>query len=322
MHLPEHLQLAIEAEIEISNQKEILEARKDLTERYRNKISIKGGLMASLEHRLSYLVTRMPATFSSLRHVFQELKRRQPLQPIKSLLDLGAGPGTAMWAATEVLEELETVTLFEKDSDLISIGKRLAQHSEKTAINQAIWEQGDLEHIQKTDHFDLITLSYSIGELPFPAMTSLIDKCWNLTNHFLVVIEPGTPAGFERIKLIRTRLIELGAFITAPCPHANVCPMGKNDWCHFSERVERTALHRKLKEGALGYEDEKFSYIIVSKTPCELPKGRIIRHPIKHSGHLSLTLCTENEIKQTTISKKNGEDYKKAKKSCWGDSFP
>ncbi len=70
-------------------------------------------------------------------------------------------------------------------------------------------------------------------------------------------------AGFETIRKARTTLISMEEHILAPCPHQGPCPMTENDRCHFAERVERTSLHRKMKEGTLGYEDEKYSSVIL-----------------------------------------------------------
>src|SRR5262249_25331226 len=138
----------------------------------------------------------------------------------------------------------------------------------------------------------------------------------------LLVIEPGTPVGFERIRMIRRQLIEWGACMVAPCPHTLRCPMEGGDWCHFAARVERTSLHRKLKGGTLGYEDEKYSYVAVSKEPCPLPTARILSEPSRHSGHVTLKLCTRDEwIQHPILSRKQGDRYKQAKKASWGDSF-
>ena len=71
----------------------------------------------------------------------------------------------------------------------------------------------------------------------------------------------------------------------------------------------------------MGYEDEKFSYLIVSRIPVSVPQMRILRPPMKRSGHISLNVCTEEGLKIKTLSRKDKEKYVLAKKSDWGDSL-
>lgn len=322
MQIPELLQQAIEREVERFGLRKVMEAREELTERYRTRQPEKQSFMTVEAHRCSYLVTRLPATYAAIYTVLQEIRNRMPTLTVRSILDLGAGPGTAMWAACEVFPELETITLIEKDQELIKLGKRLGAYSSQLPITQAQWLSGDLKEMKELPKSDLIILSYSIGELPESTIPSLIETCWTHTQQLLVVIEPGTPIGFEGIRAIRRQLIGLNSHMVAPCPHTVACPMAHGDWCHFSARVERTSLHRRVKSGALGYEDEKFSYVAVSKDPCQLPETRILRHPLKRSGHIILTLCTDEGVKKPTISKKEGDLYKIAKQAEWGSPFP
>ena len=92
------------------------------------------------------------------------------------------------------------------------------------------------------------------------------------------------------------------------------------DWCHFSQRVERTSQHRQLKGGALGYEDEKFSYLVAARIDAPSAAARIVRHPGKHSGHVQLVLCTtEGKIENRTVTRSNKKAYKRARKAEWGD---
>lgn len=51
---------------------------------------------------LAYGATRLPACYAALRRVLGEVKARMPSWRPDSMLDFGAGPGTATWAAQEV----------------------------------------------------------------------------------------------------------------------------------------------------------------------------------------------------------------------------
>jgi len=135
----------------------------------------------------------------------------------------------------------------------------------------------------------------------------------------LVVIEPGTMKGSAHIRAVRQQLLDLGGQLIAPCPHKLACP---SDWCHFAARVERTRLHRQIKGGALGYEDEKFSYVIAAKEGAFACENRVVRHPIKGSGHVKLTLCTQDgKWEERIVSKKHGPLYRQARDADWGDSI-
>ena len=81
----------------------------------------------------------------------------------------------------------------------------------------------------------------------------------------------------------RDILLREGAFLLAPCPHSGPCPLQSPDRCHFSCRVSRSRLHRMLKGGEAPYEDEKFTYLIFSRTPGT-PTGRIIRRAQRLPG--------------------------------------
>jgi ribosomal protein RSM22 (predicted rRNA methylase) len=321
MALPSALQLAIDRMMESLGSYQLTEAREELTERYRFRSPSHRQLMATDKQRQAYIVARLPATYAAIQATLKAVQKRKTF-PIKSVLDLGAGPGTALWVVCEQFPEIEKITLIEKDAAIARLGQQLAQASEHPAIRSADWQTADLEQLSTLPPHDLILLSYSIGEINPHKILPLMDVCWQAAQQLLVVIEPGTPVGFEHIRFIRQQFIEWGAHLVAPCPHQLACPMTQGDWCHFAARVERSSLHRRLKGGSLGHEDEKFSYVAASKTQSPLPSSRVLRRPLHHSGHVVLTLCTPEGVQQPTLSKKRGELYKQARKVEWGDTFP
>ena len=276
-----------------------------VSEKYRS--SGKGQL--SLGEVEAYLQARMPATAAALSHVLNEVASRITI-PVKSLLDLGAGPGTGLLAAREVFPDLEQVTLVEKNESMIKKGKELVD---------ANWVKADMEEFIPGAH-DLVLFAYSFGEIRESSQIQALKRAWDAAR-ILVIVEAGTPRGFSTILKAREQLIEWKGEMIAPCPNMKKCPMQGEKWCHFSVRLERTREHRQLKGGKLGWEDEKFSYVAFSKDPIECAEARIIGHPHIRTGNVALQLCTKEGLLEKTISKREGALYKKGRKAKWGDPF-
>jgi ribosomal protein RSM22 (predicted rRNA methylase) len=164
---------------------------------------------------------------------------------------------------------------------------------------------------------DLVIVSYALGEIG----PGVIARAWKATRQVLVVIEPGTPFHFRGVLAAREYLIAEGAFIAAPCPHASACPMSGTDWCHMPARVERTSLHRRLKGAELPYEDEKFSYVIATRTPVDRAAARIVRRPEIQKGFVALTLCTPEGLRRQGVPRSQRDDFKRARKVGWGAAW-
>ena len=294
---------------------DVLCAARELSEAYRRG---SGTRLSGSTQALAYSIARMPATYAAIRRVLGEVAPR--LSPARSLLDLGGGPGTAMWAAAECFPLLERITTVERDPAMVELGRSLAMESGHAVVRQAVWRVEDLGRTDPGEH-DLVVLGYVLAELSAAQATSLLRRIWPAAQT-LVVVEPGTPAGFERVLAARSFLLESGAGLVAPCPHQLQCPMAAAaDWCHFAQRVERTSLHRLAKGGSLGHEDEKFSYVAAIRGQVVLPHARIVRHPMKHPGHVQLTLCTEGRLQRETVAKSQKDRYRAARKAEWGDAW-
>jgi ribosomal protein RSM22 (predicted rRNA methylase) len=270
-------------------------------------------------HRAAYLVTRLPATYAVLSRVLEEAKLRIPELRVTSMLDLGAGPGTAMWAVAELFPELAQAVSIEGSTEWIAIGRQLASKSQRESIRSAEWRQGSVAGPLPAGSFDLVTFSYVLNELRPSERAQVVRGAWERTSRLLLIAEPGTPAGFEYVREVRRELIAGGAQMVAPCPHAGECPMHDDDWCHFATRVQRSSEHRAAKSAELGYEDEKYSYMVFGREPVDLTGGRVLRYPRKHSGHVDFEVCTSEGLKRVTLSRKQGDTYKQARATEWGD---
>ncbi len=267
----------------------------------------------------AYAAYRMPATYSAVRAA---LRGFSPAQPPETLLDIGGGTGAAVWAALDAFPALREITVLDQVDAALAFGKKLAFASASSAFRSAVWRQHRFG-VEPLPTADLATVSYVLGELAPAERRDLVTAAMAAAP-VVVIVEPGTPAGYERIIEARTALIEAGRSIVAPCPHQAACPIVPGrDWCHFGARVNRSALHRRIKDADLSYEDEKFSYVVgVPGEGSSALGGRVLRRPTQRKGLVSLHLCQpDGTIADRIVTKRHGDDYRRARDISWGDLF-
>jgi ribosomal protein RSM22 (predicted rRNA methylase) len=292
--LPQELSEAIQKLSSAFPTDELAAAAARVSEAYRRGLP---PLLDTAVMRAAYAATRLPATYASLERAAAEL----PFTP-ESWLDLGAGPGAAAWVAPC----LATLVDANPHWDDLRPARRIC---------------ADLERLPELQAHDVVSLCYVLNELPPSVRPRLLDEAWRLARKALILVEPGTPQGFASILEARRQLLEAGARLLAPCPHEAGCPMEGGDWCHFAVRVERSRLHRQLKGGSLGYEDEKFCYLVAVQGDPPRARARILRHPEVRPGWIGLILCTETGIGRQAVRRRDGL-WKAARKASWGDAWP
>lgn len=316
--LPAELRHALDAMVARHREQDLARSAGLLTARYRRPV--REPVLRSATDVAAYAATRMPATYAAVTAALTQAAASVPdLRPVTQL-DLGGGTGAAIWAATAVWPSLRQVTVIERDPAVIACGRGLAAEASHPAVRCATWRRSDIRADLDTPPADLVTLSYVLGEMPSAAQEAVVR--WSAERATtVVVVEPGTPEGYARVLAARDRLIGLGLRIAAPCPHAGPCPVAAGDWCHFSARLPRTGLHRRLKAAELGFEDEKFSYVVATSAPAEPAAGRVLRHPRTRKGLVTLTLCADGMIEEN-VSKRHGAAYRAARNTAWGDPWP
>jgi ribosomal protein RSM22 (predicted rRNA methylase) len=205
----------------------------------------------------------------------------------------------------------------EAEPEMVRAGEALAD-SGRPALRNASWTRSDAG-VAGTQA-DLVVASYLVGELDTGALDGFVRHAWARTSDTLVIVEPGTTAGYERILAIRAAVIAAGGSTLAPCPHDAPCPLPEGDWCHFATRLPRSRTHRIAKGAERGFEDEKFSFVVLCRSPHPRPGARVIRRPDLRPGHVVLDLCTPAGLEQRTVSRREGDDYRRARKLHWGDA--
>lgn len=319
MELPAPLRAAVDTVLDGTPLAALQGAAAQLSRRYRAEVRDGRLHLDETTAVKAYLATRLPATYAAVRSAMDSTAETLPAFSPRTQLDLGAGPGTALWAATDCWNELESARLIEASDPAREIGRHLAA-AQPTATE---WIAADLSGtLPDLAPADLVTVAYVLDELAPVRLPALIDTLWSLTQGVLLVVEPGTPAGWARILLARERLIGAGAAIVAPCPHLAPCPLAAPDWCHFARRVARSRIHRLAKEADVPWEDEKFIYLAASRLPPSRRVSRVLAPPRSSSGKVELKLCqADGRLSRQIFSKRDGAAFKAARRADWGDAL-
>ena len=184
MELPIELRDAVNSELAGRSPKELAPVVENLSKRYRSSLqaAVEERLVQTSDDAAAYAAFRLPATYGAVYGALGQVKAQLPEFRPTSLLDVGAGPGTAMWAAHHPdlwQDSLEKVTLLEREAAMISLGKRLAAQSSLSSIRKAEWVPVDITGDWPTGSHDLVVTAYVLGELPEearPVLSSSFGK--------------------------------------------------------------------------------------------------------------------------------------------------
>jgi ribosomal protein RSM22 (predicted rRNA methylase) len=268
---------------------------------------------------LAYALARMPATYAAVTASLNALCEIRPDFAPKNLLDVGAGPGTATWAAAEAFSSLQDFALLDANRALRALALDLGGGS--TRLRAMTYRYGEARaELAKAETADLVVASYMIGEIGDAEQKMLAELMWAKTRDTLLIVEPGTPAGYARILALRAQLIAAGAHVAAPCPHNDKCPLTAPDWCHFTQRLPRSRAHQQIKGAELPFEDEKFAYVALTRAPAARRPARVLAQPVVSKVEVSAKLCTADGLTIAKVPRRAKADYARARRWRWGDA--
>jgi ribosomal protein RSM22 (predicted rRNA methylase) len=285
-----------------------------------------GGSQAIItaDDALAYAFTRLPATYAAAIAVFDAIRETLPMFQPRTMLDVGAGPGAASFAAARAFERIDHVDLVDANATLRALALTLFAEADSEALRQVAhrqsYQHGDaLAVLVGAKSADLVVASYLAGEIAPGRLASFAQALWTVTAQALVVIEPGTPTGYQRIIEIRRLLIAAGAHVAAPCPHERACPLVAPDWCHFAQRLPRSRDHQRVKGASVPFEDEKFSYVVLSRAPPRRVDARVLAPPKVTKSAVTAKLCTAQGVITDKVARRDGDAYRRRKSWRWGD---
>jgi ribosomal protein RSM22 (predicted rRNA methylase) len=302
----------------------------ELSEQYRGQREKRGvPFIFNYLDVLAYLALRIPSTYSHIFGALSSIKELSPTWTPKSILDIGTGPGVGVWAAKEVFSTIQEAVLYERDQNFVDIGQKI---SETLDGIQYDWQQVDISKSLPIldQQFDLVILSSVINELNEKTRSHILDFAGKVCRGVILIVEPGTPIGFEAIQFSYKRLKRNEGVLVAPyidntfVNSADVIFAQKMFRPEFQRRIRQLQRKQNLEHEHLlpasDWEESKYYYLAYSQKEPEIrPAARVIDKPKVQKASIELKLLTKDGVKVEKVLKREREKFKQAKKLEWGD---
>src|SRR5258707_12893454 len=158
--LPAELKSALDAKLEGVSRNDAAGRAASISQTYREGGG--SGAIKSETDALAYALARMPATYAAVVASLNAFREIRPDFSPKSLLDVGAGPGTASWAAAEAFSSLQTFTLLDANRTLRTLALELGAGSMR--LRDVNYQLGQARAaLADAAAADLVVASYMIG---------------------------------------------------------------------------------------------------------------------------------------------------------------
>ena len=125
----------------------------------------------------AYLTARLPATFAAVSAALHYMRERAPDFNPASMLDFGAGPGTASWAAVEIWPCIQSMHMKDRSERFLASAKILTNHSEHRALRQV--ETQSFSSFHDDEHYDLVVAAYVMSELSNREVPDVTARLWS-----------------------------------------------------------------------------------------------------------------------------------------------
>src|SRR3954471_1677646 len=160
--LPAELKAALDGKLQGFSRTDAAQRSQKISTTYRAGGG--SGTIKSEADALAYALARMPATYAAVTASLNALREVDPGFAPKSLLDVGAGPGTASWAAAEAFSSLQGFALLDANNTLRTLALELAAGSAR--LSDVNYRRGEgRAALADAEPADLVVASYMIGEL-------------------------------------------------------------------------------------------------------------------------------------------------------------
>lgn len=327
INLPLPIEDSVAAILSRSTPHELATDAKHLHERYMARDTQKREtFIQSPSDMLAYLSLRFPATYAQIYSALTQIQERLPQWRPKTVLDLGCGPGTGIWAAKTLWPDITTAIGIDTEKYFLSLGEEI-RYGAKLSMNLTWINKNILNWIEtsKTEVYDLIIVANVLNELSEIVIERLLSQLSLSSSGVILMLEPGTSVGYQIIQSVAEQLSQKEQIIA---PYVNNTFRRSDDyWVHFPQRFTRPEFQRRVRQSmrestlmASDWEETKFSYIAWGNLPVTKKFwGQCIGKPEVQKGFLMLPLLTEEGVIKAKIFKRYKQSYRFAKNLHWGE---
>lgn len=271
--------------------------------------------------RRAYLSYFLPPNLAKIQVPLRELC----LHPANLLakerlrvLDLGAGPGTAVLGIREFFRQrgnrpyLE-FTAVDQVGENLKEAETLFREAGGGTDSRAVLTtvRSGIEAIAERSGgpFDIIVLSNVLNEM-FLRETDRIRRRTELVRNIMVrllaangsciIIEPALQETSRELLMVRDDIVEGGMRVYSPCLIQGHCPalVNPKDWCHEDRHWDPPEVVRELDEATgLRKDSLKFSYVVLRRDGLTLADVygentyRVVSEPLASKGKLEFYFC-------------------------------
>src|SRR6202167_3060936 len=159
--LPAELKAALDARLQGLSRSDAAERAAIISRTYRGGGN--SGAIRSETDALAYALARMPATYAAVTASLNALRAITPhFEPV-SLLDVGAGPGTATWAAAEAFSSLRGFGLLDANAALRTLALDLGRDTLR--LRDMTYQRGEARAaLADAEPADLVVASHMLGD--------------------------------------------------------------------------------------------------------------------------------------------------------------
>lgn len=278
---------------------------------------------------LAYVSLRFPATYAQIYSALSQIQERIPDWRPKTVLDVGCGPGTGIFAAKAMWPSITSAYGIEQQKFFLTLAEEISFGS-KLSVD-VTWDNRTIKQwLESNDPktYDLIIISNVLNELTDKVQTQLLQAVSLKNSGVVLLLEPGTPRGHQ---IIQTAAKDFAAREHIIAPYINNTFVQSDRYrIHFPQRFQRPEFQRRIRQSmreselmASDWEETKFCYVaygtVASSKQLWAQSIGLVR---KYRGYLMIPLLTATGVVDTKVVKRHKSNYTYAKDIRWGEIIP